>query len=188
MKFFPHPFAGSALAFGAFLLLAPQSQAAEKNSPLSPVDAEFIQDEAAAGKAIARIADEAAARSESAKIRAFARVLVRDHEESSAELAKIAKAHAVDLESGDFAEHEAHFDQLREEKGPAFDSAFIDLMVRMHKDMVENFKKTATDSPDAALKKWAAETLPKLESHLKTAKELSPSQTASADRPHFIVL
>ncbi len=188
MTFFPHPLAGSALALGAFLLLAPQSHAAEKNPPLSPVDAQFIQEEAAAGKAIARIADEAAARSESAKIRAFARVLVRDHRESSAALAAFAKSKAVELASGDFERHEAHFDQLREEKGPDFDSAFLELMVRMHKERVENFEMTATDSPDAALKKWAEETLPKLQSHLQTAKELSPSQTASAVSPHFIVL
>ncbi|NLT71105.1 MAG: DUF4142 domain-containing protein [Verrucomicrobiaceae bacterium] len=188
MTFLPHPLAGSALALGAFLLLAPPSHSAEKSEPLSPVDARFIQEEAAAGKAIAKIADEAAARSESAKVRAFARVLVRDHRESSAALAAFAKSRAVDLASGDMERHKAHFDQLREEKGPDFDSAFIDLMVRMHKDRVENFEKTATDSPDAELKKWAGATLPKLQSHLKTAKELSPSQTASAAPPHFIVL
>lgn len=188
MKFPPFHFAGSALVLGALLILASQNHAAEKNSNLSPVDKQFIQQEAAAGKAIVRIADEAATRSESATIRAFARVLVRDHEKSNTELAKLAKSKAVDLESGDFAKHEAHFDQLREEKGTAFDSAFIALMIQMHKDIVENYEKIATDSPDVDLKKWAEEKLAGLKSHLAKAKEFRPSNTASADLPHLIVL
>lgn len=188
MKIFPLFFAGSSLALGAFLILASPNHAAEKNSNLSPVDEQFIQEEAIAAKAVAKIADEAAARSESAKIRAFARVLVRDHEKFSAEFAKLARSRAVELGSGDLTKHEAHFEQLREEKGAAFDSGFLEMMVRMHKDMVENFEKTATDSPDAELKNWAAEKLAGLKSHLEKAKELSPSKTVRAELPHLIVL
>jgi putative membrane protein len=188
MKFPTFPLAGSALALGALLILAPQSHAAEKNSRLSPVDEQFIQHEAAAGKAFVTIAEDAATRSEDEAIRTFARSLVRDHGKSNASLAKLARAKGVDLESGDFAKHEARFDQLRAERGPAFDREFVALMIEMHKDTAENFKRTATDSPDADIKKWAEEMLPGLRAQLDKAKDLKPSKTASADPSHLIVL
>lgn len=188
MKNSPTFLAGSALALGALLILAPQSHAAEKNSNLSPVDAQFIQHEAAAGRAIVTIAEDAATRSDDELIRAFARALVRDHGKTNAALAKLAKVNSVDLESGDFARHEARFDQLRDERGKTYDLEFVALMIEMHKDSTENFEKTATDSPDAELKKWAGEVLPGLRAHLERARELKPSKTASADASHLIVL
>lgn len=188
MKISPTLLAGSALALGASLILAPQSHAAEKNSNLSPVDAQFIRHEAAAGKAIVTIAEDAATRSDDEAIRAFARALVRDHGKTNAALANLAKSKSVDLESGDFASHEARFDQLREEHGPAYDIEFVALMIEMHKDSTENFEKTATDSPDAELKKWAGDMLPGLRAHLERAKGLKPSKTASTDASHLIVL
>lgn len=180
--------AGSALALGALLILAPQSHAAEKNSNLGPVDERFIQHEAASGKAIITIAEEAAKRSGNETIRSYARSLVRDHEKSNAALATLAQSKGVDQESGNTAQHEAHLKQLREERGTAFDNEFIVLMIKMHKDSAKNFKKTATDSPDADIKKWASETLPGLKARLKKAKDLTPSKTASADASHLIVL
>jgi putative membrane protein len=188
MKISPITLAGSALALGALLILAPQSHCAEKNSNLSPVDAQFIEHEAASGRAIITIAEEAATRGESEAIRSYARALVRDHGKSNASLAKLALSKGVVLESGDIARHEARLGQLREERGAAFDNEFIVLMIKMHKDSAENFEQTATDSPDADIKKWASETLPGLKAHLKKAKDLTPSKTASTDASHLIVL
>lgn len=188
MKIYPITLAGSALALGALLIPAPQSHAAEKNSSLGPADEEFIKHEAASGKAIITIAVEAATRSESEAIRTFARSLVRDHGKSGAVIEKLAQSKGVDLEPGDVAQHEAHLEQLRGERGADFDNEFIVFMIKMHKDSGENFEKTATDSPDTDIKKWASEMLPGLKNHLKKAKDLTPSKTASADASHLIAL
>jgi putative membrane protein len=61
-------------------------------------------------------------------------------------------------------------DELSLKSGAEFDKAYADLMVKDHKEDVDEFKKESEKGNDPELRAWAGETLPTLEHHLKMAE------------------
>jgi putative membrane protein len=64
--------------------------------------------------------------------------------------------------------------------GKAFDRAYMHDMVLDHTKDVSEFRMEAKNASDPAVKNFAKETLPTLESHLKEAKSIAPKTTKTA--------
>ncbi|PAV70853.1 hypothetical protein WR25_25628 [Diploscapter pachys] len=66
----------------------------------------------------------------------------------------------------------AEVKMILEWRDESFDRSYVNNQVEAHEKAVELFRKEAASSDKAELKAFAGETLPKLEEHLKHAKEL----------------
>jgi putative membrane protein len=182
----------AALAAGAFLLNAPNaiaadpgtgsdatntkagSEAADSKIELDPADAKFIQEEAAAGAALVRIAELGVKKAERADIKAFARVIIAEHTVANAELAALAASNGLELTSEVDKKHADTYEKLDAKSDAEFDKEFLSVMVKNHKHCVKQFEDAAEDAKDNEVKLWAAKMLPGLQAHLEKAEELNP--------------
>jgi putative membrane protein len=64
------------------------------------------------------------------------------------------------------------YDRLSKLRGAEFDRAYIDAMVKDHKEDVAHFEAMSRDGSDPDLKAWASKTLPTLKEHLKLAEDI----------------
>jgi putative membrane protein len=105
----------------------------------------------------------------------FAEKMVKDHQETSAELKAMVDSGKVKatLPTALDAEHEKKLDELKAKSGKDFDSAYDHMQLQAHEEAVELFEQYARDGDNPDLKAWAAKTLPHLQEHLAMAKRLS---------------
>ncbi len=162
-----------ALALGATLLLGSNAQAAEKRTNLNRTDARFIQDEAAVGTAMVKMAQLAEKKAQHMDVRAFAGTLAAEHTKANAELATLAGNKSVDLTSEPTDKFTDIQEKLEGTSGIEFDKVFLSNIISSHEKCVKNFKDASTDSQDSDVKAWAAKMHPGLQAHLAKAKELS---------------
>ncbi|WPP01862.1 DUF4142 domain-containing protein [Pseudomonas sp. HR96] len=110
-------------------------------------------------------------KSQSADIKAFAAMMVKDHTAANGELTGLAQK--LDLKVEDdatlVAKAKKEILELRDE---SFDKAYVNNQVKAHEDTVALFTKESQSSDNAELKAWATKTLPKLQAHLDQARAL----------------
>jgi len=167
----------AALALGASLLLIPNSRAVDEKTKLNSADEKFIQEEAAAGVALVKLAELGAKRASRADVKAFAGMIVTDHTKANAELATLAGSKSVELSSEVDSKHADTYEELEAENEKDFDKEFLSVIVSGHKKCVKNFEDAAEDAEDSEVKLWAAKMLPALKAHLQKAEELSSAPT-----------
>ena len=100
-------------------------------------------------------------------ILAFAKQMVADHTKAgTAFKAAVGKATGVTAPAPGLAPpDQAKLDDLKTKTGDDFDQAYVHLQKDAHKDAVNLFDSYAEHGGDAALKTFAADTLPTLKSH-----------------------
>ncbi|MBI6898396.1 DUF4142 domain-containing protein [Pseudomonas putida] len=110
-------------------------------------------------------------KSKDPQIKTFAQQMVTDHTQANQKLGDIARK--LDISVPDEA---ALTDKVKKMilqwRDESFDRSYVNNQVEAHEKAVTLFKKEASSSDKPELKAFASETLPKLEEHLKHAKEL----------------
>jgi putative membrane protein len=117
----------------------------------------------------------ALSRSPDADTKPFAEKMVKDHQQTSAELKSLVdsgKVHAT-LPTALDTEHQKMLDALKGMQGKQFDKAYDRMQVEAHEQAVALFEEYARSGDNPDLKSWAMETLPRLQEHLAMAKRLS---------------
>jgi len=131
----------------------------------------FVADATAGGITEVEAGKLALQKSSSADVKSFAQMMIKDHGAANQKLA--ALAHKLDLVVPDDA---TLMDQAKkkilEMRDESFDKAYAANQVKAHEDTIELFQKEVESSDKAELKDFAKQTLPKLQEHLKMAKEL----------------
>jgi putative membrane protein len=141
--------------------------------PASAVDsdADFVKKAAAAGMTEVELGKHAAAHAASQDVRAFGKQMAADHAKADTELKAVAKSQGLAVPSQLPADKRKDVDALAKMTGAEFDKAYMDDMVSDHEDVVDAFREQAKEGK-TAVDKWAAKTLPTLESHLAHAKPI----------------
>lgn len=156
------------------VLFAFGAQAAMAASP-----SEFVDEASAKGIADIEAGKLAQQKSQSADVKSFADMMIKDHTAANQELKTIAQTKklevATDAELMDKAKKLIL--DIREE---SFDRSYANNQVKAHEQTIELFKEEAQNGQDAELKAFASKTLPKLEAHLKQAKELAAKHGGDA--------
>jgi putative membrane protein len=114
-------------------------------------------------------------RSPDSDTKPFAEKMVKDHQETSAELKGLVgdgKVKAT-LPTALDAAHQKKLDELKAKSGKDFDTAYDHMQMQAHEEAVALFEQYARDGDNPDLKAWAAKTLPHLKEHLAMAKHLS---------------
>lgn len=137
------------------------------------IDADdFVEEVSAKGIAEVESAKMAQQKSSSADIKAFAQKMITDHSAANAELTGIASRKKLELSDEAELSNKAKKFMLEQRDGESFDKAYANNQVTAHESTIELFQR-ATISDDAEIAAFATKTLPKLQNHLKMAKELA---------------
>jgi putative membrane protein len=170
--------AGAVLAMGfAFIgtVRAADEAPAGSTAKLEKDDMKFVRSANAGGEMEVALGKLAAEKASNADVKAFGQKMVDDHGKANEELGKLAESKGVDLTKGKEKRQQKIDDKvadLSKKTGADFDKAYVDDMVEDHEKDVKEFKKQAEAAKDEDVKKWAAQTLPTLEEHLKMIKDI----------------
>jgi putative membrane protein len=160
------------------IAFAPQALAQEakkpakdaKKSELNREDRGFLRDMLRADLAEVRAGKLAATRAVSTQAQEFAQHMVGEHGNRAEAARKLAKQKRVEAPSQPDKKHQAALKKLEGLKGPAFDKAYMQQMVRDHEDTLKLVQKAAKEAKDKDLKAAAEKSIPVVQQHLERAK------------------
>ncbi|KAA0572595.1 DUF4142 domain-containing protein [Azospirillum sp. Sh1] len=108
-------------------------------------------------------------------VKQFGSHMVSDHTKTSDAMKEMAQKKSMTLPTKLDSEHQQKLDKLRGMKGEQFDSAYMQGQVDAHQTAVSLFRDQAQNGKDADLKRFAEQTLPTLEQHLRMARDQRPA-------------
>ena len=135
-------------------------------------DAMFLQEAIQGSMAEVQIGDLAQKNGESDDVRAFGATLVKDHSESLEEATELAQDVGATVPDQPKPEAQKEFEELKSLTGAEFDKAFAEHMVMNHEKEIQKYVEQA-QSGEGEVAEFAKTTLPTLQQHLETAKNLT---------------
>lgn len=162
----------AAMAVGSGLALAQSPRGA-----LSDADRKFVQEAAEGGQMEVELGQLAQRKASRDAVKQFGQRMATDHAKAGQELAQLAAGKGVELSKQPSRKTQMEKDRLSKASGSAFDREYVKMMVQDHEKDVAAFKRQSQQAQDPDLKAWAAKTLPTLEDHLKSVKQIE-SQVA----------
>jgi putative membrane protein len=108
----------------------------------------------------------------SEKVKEFGARVVKDHKAANKRLLELARAQKLAVVTDVKKDARAIYNSMSKLQKAEFDQAYMKHMVEDHKKAVDLFERMAKNATDADVKKYAADTLPKLREHLKQAREI----------------
>ena len=177
---------------GALACMAP-AQRASSSSPMpssgsnpakmTQSDKTFVKKAAEGGIAEVELGKLATEKAASQEVKQFGQRMVDDHSKANDQLKQVAQNQGFTLPTQPSAAQKAEKVKLSKLSGQQFDKAYMSTMLKDHKEDVAEFRHESRSAKDAALKDFAQQTLPTLQSHLKEAETIAPKegvQTSSA--------
>src|SRR4026208_1661582 len=161
---------------GAALILAGSITTAAAKS-----DTTFLTEAIQINLAEISVGDLAQKNGGSDDVRSFGKMLVDDHTASNTKATSIAQANGVTPPTEPKPDDKQKHDELAKLSGAEFDREFAKAMVKGHEEAISKFEAASKGDDDVA--KFAQETLPTLQKHLKTAQSLESSKSAQAEVP-----
>jgi putative membrane protein len=149
---------------------------------LSASDKKFVLDAAKGGMAEVELGKLATEKAASDDVKKFGQRMVDDHTKANDQLKQVAQQEGIQLPTGLSSKDEMTKERLSKLSGAAFDKAYMNDMVNDHVKDVADFQKESTSGKDPAVKSFASQTLPTLQSHLQEAKRIAPTTSNSASR------
>jgi putative membrane protein len=158
-------------------------------SGVSNADADFVADAASSGMTEAKLGELAQQKAQSGEVKQFGEMMVRDHTKGGQALKQIATQHSISVPNQPKDAHNELINRLSARQGTDFDREYMDAMVDNHEKMINLLQRRASedrfgedkgavrpedsDNPvEAALNKWAADTLPTARHHLDEARRI----------------
>ena len=162
-----------AAAVASFSLVTSFAQAQDK---VSSSDKKFLVAAAGSGLYEVKVSELAAGKTNSAKVKEHAQMLVKDHKAANEKLQALAERKGVALPTDVPPAKQAKIDNLDKKMGTAFDKAYIeDVGIKDHRADIALFEKQERTASDADVKAFAKQTLPTLKEHLAHARQLKAS-------------
>jgi putative membrane protein len=186
-KSFLTAFVSLTLSFGASAVFAQakQGEAVTKEKPTTPMmsDTAFAKMAAEGGLAEVKLGQLAEGKGTAQAVKDFGKRMVTDHSKADDTLKAAASKDRIALPTEMSAKDQVVYNRLSNLSGQAFDRAYARDMVRDHSADVAEFRQEAKDGKDASIKGFASQTLPTLEDHLKQAREMLRSVSATKGSP-----
>jgi len=161
---------------------APQSGSAQRSATggqLAAADQAFLKEAATGGLVEVELGRLATEKASNPEVKQFGQRMVDDHGKVNQQLTMLAQEKNVQVPTEVTGKAKADYDRLSKLSGEQFDRAYMQLMVRDHRKDVADFRKQSTGAKDDAVKSFAAQTLPTLQDHLKTAEQTQTSLNAA---------
>lgn len=106
------------------------------------------------------------------RIRNYAQKMIDTHTKANRELQQAGYSTGITLPTALDRSDMDDVKKLAEKDGKAFDRAYIKAMVQLHQRNMERLDAAVSDMKDTALLRYAKNTLPVVEAHLKEARDI----------------
>ncbi len=136
-------------------------------------DKKFAKDAAMGGLYEVELGKVAAQKGDSDGVKQFGQKMVDDHSKANDQLKEILSKESIDVPTALDSKHQSKLDKISKLSGPAFDKAYIKDQTKDHEHDVDEFQSEAQNGHDPNLKQFATSTLPTLQEHLSTIKDLN---------------
>ncbi len=136
---------------------------------------DFATEAASGGMMEVQLGKLAEQKAQSKRVKDFGAMMVKDHTQANDELKAIAAKQNIVLPDSMSNDKMKNLDDLSKKTGNDFDKAYIDMMVDDHKEDINEFKDAAQNSPDSAIKAFAAKGVPVLQKHLDSVQAIQQS-------------
>ncbi|HZP32362.1 MAG TPA: DUF4142 domain-containing protein [Candidatus Acidoferrales bacterium] len=146
-----------------------------QNTSANKTDDTFAEKAASGGMAEVKLGQLAEEKGSNPAVKQFGRRMVQDHSKANNELKSAAQRENLTLPTEMDKADQATYDRLSKLSGEAFDKAYARDMVRDHTKDVSEFEKEAKNGRNEAIKNFAAQTVPTLQSHLEQARQMEQS-------------
>ncbi|MBZ9650926.1 DUF4142 domain-containing protein [Psychroflexus montanilacus] len=100
-------------------------------------------------------------------VRQLGKLTEEAHTKSQDDLKVLAKSKMIIIPNSLTSDTRTHYKNLEEKTGKNFDEAYLDRVVKKHKDAIGTFKNASEDSHDIDIKNWAKNSLPDWQEHHK---------------------
>lgn len=166
-------------SIGAWAQSGASSTRTEANSKVTPAERTFLKEAAQGDMAEVQLGQLAQEKASSPEVKQFGQRMVTDHTQNQDQLKQVSQQLGYTLPEEITLKDKATKERLEKLSGKNFDHAYMLDMVRDHTKDVSTFRAASKAATTPAVKNYASQTLPTLESHLKDAKSIEP-QTARA--------
>jgi putative membrane protein len=144
---------------------------------LNQPDRLFIRQAAIGGMAEVELGKLAEEKGQDSAVKDFARRMVEDHAKANERLSALAKQAGITPPPQLDQEHRAMQEHLGGLSGAAYDRAYIQGQLRAHQKTAQLLEWEIGSGQDEQLKSFAAETLPVVLRHLRTAQGIAAELT-----------
>lgn len=135
-------------------------------------DEMFVRKAASGGMHEVELGQVVSTRVKSADVKAFAERMVTDHTKANQKLKAAAETAGIAVPEKMTEKQQKELARFKDLKGGELDREYIAHMVKDHEEDVALFREASQRAKNTELKKFASDTLPTLQEHLKVAKQL----------------
>jgi putative membrane protein len=154
--------------------------AASAQSATKTTDSDFMIQAVADGMAEVNMGRLALKKSSDPQVKRLAQRIVSDHTEANGKLRALALRKHVRLPAEPTAEAIQKAAAMKKMEGKNFDRAWADAMVKDHLKAIDLFATASQQAEDTAVRKFAEDTAPALQTHLQMAQKLTGMPTTDA--------
>ena len=158
------------------------SAGSSNGSSMSASDKKFVREAAQGGMAEVELGKLATEKASSPEVKKFGQRMVDDHSKANDQLKEVASSQGITLPNKLSPKDEMTKERLSKLSGEQFDKAYMSDMVKDHTQDVADFERESSSGRDSEVKNFAAQTLPTLKDHLRQAKEIAPTMSASSSK------
>jgi putative membrane protein len=172
-------FLAAALLALAAPALAQSAPPAGHQAPVSSTTKQFVDTAAMTDMFEIQAGQIAQQKSTNPAYKDFAQMTIDDHTKTTGQIkSMLPQLAGVQPPQQLDKKHQALLDKLNASSGAAFERMYKADQVKGHREAVAMFERYAKRGDNPDLKKWAADTLPTLRTHLQHAEALPPSGSA----------
>jgi putative membrane protein len=136
------------------------------NNTQQEKDAQFLVNAAEINLKQIQLGQLAQQKGSSTHVKELGKMMEDAHTKSQRDLTALARSKSITIPTTPTDDVKDAYKDLNEKSGKDFDKAYSDLMVKRHKDAIDDFENAATDSNDREVKNWATASLPDMRAHL----------------------
>jgi len=145
-------------------------------------DSSFVRKAAEANYAEIQLGKLAQDKANNAAVKDFGQRMVTDHTKAYDQLKPIAGKDNVTMPDRMNVKDQALYDRLSKLSGTQFDREYMRSMVKDHQSDVAEFQRESTKAKGADVRKYASNTLPVLQEHLRVAEDANAKVGVSATK------
>jgi putative membrane protein len=141
-------------------------------SPLTEKDTRFVRMQLQGNYAEIQLAQLALQKSQDQNIRNFAQKMITDHTAANGTLMPMAERQNIPAPTALNTRHQAMYDRLSKLNGVAFDTAYINDMIRMHDETIKELDAQSGNGQSQWINVWVQNTRPTVLQHDMIAQQI----------------
>jgi putative membrane protein len=150
------------------------------NNGASPADMEFVKKALQGSMAEVQVAQLALQKSSDDQVKQFAQRMVTDHSKMIEDMKPVADAVGVRVPNGPDKKQKAMMAKLQALSGADFDKAYVQAMVKDHKEDDSEFKNEIANGQSPVVKDAASKADPVIESHLQVIEGIAKNMNLTS--------